>query len=272
MDFPVSRRRFLQVGLGGAAVLALPLACGDEDEAAPALPAPGEGQGRWLPLAEYETLRALVDVVIPQDEDPGAVFAGVTDYIDFLLGAFTIDPPRIHAAGPFSGRLGGEANFGVYLPLSRVQEIAWRTTIEGSQGIAEREFNGPVVGWQELYLKGLAYLDALAVQERGLPFKDLPYDARKALSKKAEPAGFMDVVFDHVVEGMYAVPEYGGNWRGCGWKQIKYEGDRQPVGYNRRQVEERDPDEKEARVSDGDLAEAAALFERLVTERRWRWR
>ncbi len=30
-----------------------------------------------------------------------------------------------------------------------LEELAWRTRIEGSQGIAEREFNGPVAGWQQ---------------------------------------------------------------------------------------------------------------------------
>ena len=41
-----------------------------------------------------------------------------------------------------------------FLPLSRVEELAWRTRIEGSRGIAEREWNGPVRGWQEIYRDG----------------------------------------------------------------------------------------------------------------------
>ena len=273
MDSTISRRRFLQVGAGGAAVLLLPAACGDaRHHGAASLPAPGQGGGRFFTEAQYQTLQALVDVVIPQDQDPGAVFAGVADYVDFLLGAFTVDPPRIFAAGPFSGRMGGAANFGVYLPLSRVKEIRWRTVIEGSQGLPEREFNGPVMGWQELYLKGMAVLDALAQAAHGADFKDLSYDDRKALTKKAEPKEFMDVVFDHAVEGMYAVPEYGGNWRGVGWKYIDYEGDRQPVGYNRRQCEEEDPDGRSAAASPEDLAEAAALLERRAAQGKWRWR
>ena len=49
--------------------------------------------------------------------------------------------------------------FEEFLPLSRVEELAWRTRIEGSRGIAEREWNGPVRGWQEIYREGIAALD-----------------------------------------------------------------------------------------------------------------
>jgi hypothetical protein len=44
------------------------------------------------------------------------------------------------------------------LPLSRLETLAWRTRIEGSRGIAEREWNGPVRGWQEIYREGIAAL------------------------------------------------------------------------------------------------------------------
>ena len=50
------------------------------------------------------------------------------------------------------------AAFDQFIPLSRVEELAWRTRIEGSLGIAEREWNGPVRGWQEIYRDGIAAL------------------------------------------------------------------------------------------------------------------
>ena len=37
------------------------------------------------------------------------------------------------------------------MTLGLMQELAWRTRIEGSNGLAEREFNGPVVGLQQQY-------------------------------------------------------------------------------------------------------------------------
>src|SRR6185503_2633081 len=97
-------------------------------------------------------------LIPPYEEHPGARALGVADYIDALLGAFTFDPPRIWAGGPFSGRAGGEASFEKFLPLSRLEELAWRTRIEGSKGMLEREHNGAVIGWQQQYRDGIAAL------------------------------------------------------------------------------------------------------------------
>jgi hypothetical protein len=88
---------------------------------------------------EYAVIEAACDRLIP-----GAGEAGVADYIDGLLGAFAVHPPRIWAGGPFSGRHGGDASFATFAPLSKLDELAWRTRIEGSRGRPEREFNGPV--------------------------------------------------------------------------------------------------------------------------------
>src|SRR5213596_2303716 len=103
-----------------------------------------------------------MDRLIPPDDDgaPGARAAGAAEYVDGLLGAFAVDPPRIWAGGPFSGRYGGEASFGEFLRPSALEELAWRTRIEGTQGIAERELNGPVTGWQQEYRDWIAALGA----------------------------------------------------------------------------------------------------------------
>ena len=107
---------------------------------------------------------AACERLIPADADrriPGARRLGVADYVDGLLGAFTFDPPRICAGGPFSGRAGGDASFDrVPARCRALEELAWRTRIEGSQGVPEREFNGPVAGWQEHYRDGIAALGA----------------------------------------------------------------------------------------------------------------
>src|SRR5207302_1903727 len=71
-------------------------------------PGPGEA-GRFLTAHELDTLRVVTSRFIPgppDDPDPGALEAGVADAIDMLLGAFTFDPPLIHAGGPFSDRAG----------------------------------------------------------------------------------------------------------------------------------------------------------------------
>lgn len=241
---PFSRRRFLELGLFGSAILVLPAGCGDARQAGVVPEA-----GRFLDDRQYATVRTLTGIVIPEDRDPGAIGARVVDYVDFLLGAFLVDPPRIYASGPFSGRHGGADAFAVYLPLSRVKEIAWRNHIEGSQGIAEREFNGPVKGLQQIYRDGIARLDASARAERGVDFVDLGTDEQEALFRAAD-AEFVDTVFAHTVEGMYAAPEYGGNANLGGWTYIDYEGDRQPVGYSRSEVEEPDPGQLPLQPSD----------------------
>jgi hypothetical protein len=179
----------------------------------------------------YAVLEAACARLIPEvDGHPGATALGVADYIDGLLGAFLVDPPRVYAGGPFSGRFGGEAGFGKFLPLSRLDELAWRTRIVGSQGIAEREFNGPVAGWQADYRAGLAAL--------GPDFATIEPD-EQARRLDADP-GFKELLYNHSCEGAYGAPEYGGNRDGRGWAAIEFPGDVQPRGYTDAEVSGRE--------------------------------
>jgi hypothetical protein len=170
---------------------------------------------------EYIVIDAACDRVIP-----GAAEAGVADYVDGLLGAFAVDPPRVWAGGPFSGRHGGEDGFAHFTPLSRLDELAWRTRIEGSAGIPDREFNGPVVGLQERYRAGIAAL--------GTDFADEDDQTKDA--RLRENAGFTELLYEHACEGMYGAPEYGGNRDLRGWRAIDFEGDVQPRGYTDEEV------------------------------------
>ncbi len=158
----------------------------------------------------------------PHGEFAGAAAAGVADYVDLVLGAFASDPPRIWAGGPYSGRHGGDAGFEEFLPLSRVEELAWRTRLEGSRGIPEREWNGPVRGWQEVYREGIAQL--------GEDFLELTDDEQgAALERVPELRGLL---FEHACEACYGAPEYGGNRSLTGWRAIRYAGDVQPRGWS----------------------------------------
>ena len=172
-------------------------------------------------------LSAACDRTIPGSEHgPGALAGGVVDYIDGLLGAFTVDPPRIWARGPTSGRAGGEAAFATFHPLSALDELAWRMRIEGSQGLPEREFNGPVVGLQQRYREGLAAL--------GSDFPSLEGAEQDARLRADEQ--FVDLLYGHVCEGMYGAPEYGGNRNLSAWKAIGFDGDVQPRGWTDEEV------------------------------------
>ena len=180
---------------------------------------------------EYAVIEAACERLIPAaDGHPGARALGVADYVDGLLGAFAVDPPHIFAGGPFSGRFGGEASFANFFPLSRVEEIAWRTRIEGSQGLPEREFNGPVTGWQEQYRDGLVAL--------GADFCAVDGDEQDA-RLRAVPA-FRSLLYRHACEGAYGAPEYGGNRDLGGWQAIGFPGDVQPRGYTDEEVTGRD--------------------------------
>ncbi|MBV9412303.1 MAG: gluconate 2-dehydrogenase subunit 3 family protein [Acidimicrobiia bacterium] len=165
---------------------------------------------------EYAVIQEACERLIP-----GAREAAVADYVDGLLGAFAVDPPRIWAGGPFSGRHGGNNGFATFTALSPIDELAWRTRIEGSRGIPEREFNGPVVGLQERYRNGLVAL--------GTDFATVDTDTQDARLRDNER--FTELLYEHVCEGMCGAPEYGGNRGLKGWTSIGFEGDVQPRGY-----------------------------------------
>jgi len=175
---------------------------------------------------EYRVIEAVCARLIPTDQDPGATEAGVADYIDTFLGAFSFDPPRIWAGGAFSGRFGGSPGFATFHRLRPLDELAWRTRIEGSLGLPEREWNGPVVGLQERYREGLVML--------GADFADVePEEQDRRLSEHAELTAF---IYEHACEGMYGAPEYGGNRGLVGWSYIGFAGDVQPRGYTDEEV------------------------------------
>jgi hypothetical protein len=180
----------------------------------------------WFTDDEFRILAAACDRLVPEDETPGATSMGVPEYIDGLLGAFHVDPPRIWAGGPTSGRHGGEAAFARFHTLGPLDELAWRTRIEGSRGVPEREFNGPVEGLQEQYRSGLAGL--------GPGFCDLGPDDQDAMLRSCRD--FTALLYEHCCEGMYGAPEYGGNRDGAAWEAIGYPGDVQPRGWSDAEV------------------------------------
>jgi hypothetical protein len=234
---PRTTRRTFVAGAGAVGVLAL--------LPAPTLarlratgPRPG-GAGRFLTAHELDTLRALTARLVPgppDDPDPGALEAGAAEAIDLLLGAFTLDPPVIHAGGPFSDRAGARHDdFADFVALDAHAELGWRIRIEGSQGKPEREFAGPVKGLQRTYRDGLALLDARA----GGEFAALPGLARDVIVDDVldtDVQGFVATAFGHTLEAMYGPPEYGGNRDAAGWRYTGWDGDTQPRGFTAQEV------------------------------------
>jgi len=248
---PLDRRSFLRRTRDFALLAAFPhtaLARVLEERAAHP-----EGAGVFLSAERLRALRALCAHWVPgppDDPDPGAAEAGVAEYVDLLLGAFQLAQPRIFAGGPFSNRDGGGPDyFSQWLPLDALEERVWRTRIEGSRGMPEREWNGPVRGWQEIYAEGLDALDVSARRWLREPFADLGYTGRSAVLGWL-PGGpddaFLELAFRHTLEGMYGAPEYGGNRGRVGWTYTRWPGDHQPHAYSDDEIAHPDPDQAQA--------------------------
>lgn len=166
---------------------------------------------------------------------PGAREAGVTGYIDAMLGALAalgavdasgggneVPVPVIFAGGPWSNRhTSGPDLMASFIALDPVSRIVWRKRL---------------ADWQRQYTRGIAALDKLA---GGDYTKAAPADQDKILARP-EVSTFLSLLFEHTIDGMYSSPEYGGNRGLAGWKDISYAGDAQPLGYTSDEVERSD--------------------------------
>ena len=166
---------------------------------------------------------------------PGAREAGVTDYIDMLLGTLgalggaASGTPLVFAGGPWSNRhTSGPDYMASFIALDPVRTIAWRRRLSG---------------WQQQYRQGVATLDKLA----GGDFTKASHADQDTILASAGARTFLSLLFEHTIEGMYSVPEYGGNRGLVGWQDISYPGDSQPQGYTPEEVSRydgRDPIEE----------------------------
>jgi hypothetical protein len=155
----------------------------------------------------------------PGETSPGAHEANVVNYIDIMLSAFSFSPPKVHAGGPWSNRAGGTEDFmAEFVPLDRAQNYAWQQRI---------------TNYQQQYTTGIALLDQLA----GGDFTSVSKTQQNSILATGQAVSFTQLLFSHAIEGMYAVPEYGGNANLVGWRDIKWPGDSQPRGYTNAEVE-----------------------------------
>ena len=158
----------------------------------------------------------------PAETTGGAREARVVTFIDLFLSAFDEDPPRIYAGGPFSDRQGGSRNdMATFVPLAPWEETMWR------ERVAE-------LG--RVYRTGIADLDAAA----GGDFTTITPEEMDAILTADTPSGFRLMLFTHTVEGVYSVPEYGGNAELVGWTATEYPGDVAPLGWPPAEVTESD--------------------------------
>jgi hypothetical protein len=191
-----------------------------------------EAAARFFSSHQAAVVEAATARIAPGPDDdpaeaghPGAREAGVTGYIDLILGALgTLSDaaPMIFAGGPWSGRhSSGPDYMASFIPLDPVTRIAWRERL---------------AAWQEQYRQGIETLDKLA----GGDFTRATHEEQDTILAGETMGEFRSLLFEHTIEGLYASPEYGGNRDLAGWKEIGFPGDVQPDGYTGDEVERPD--------------------------------
>jgi len=164
----LSRRAFLQASLAAAAAAGSGFACSRN-----------HSPWRVLTVNEARALAGMVDQIIPPDQDQGAVWAGVVNYID-------------------------------------------------------RQLNGPLESFQDIYRRGLAGVDQSSQSRYGKLFADLEsaqqidllhlLEVNKAPGtgwKQGPSSEFFATVVDHTMQGFYGDPRHGGNRDGVSWKMLQ---------------------------------------------------
>ena len=205
MDQPKVGRRSFLVGAGAvsAATSAAAQAPGAAPPALPTTPAPAGYI--FLKPAEAVFVEAVVNHMIPADElTPNGVDLGLAVFIDRALASGWGKGDRLYAQGPWKT---GTPNQGYQLALTPA----------------------------ELYRAGITQADAYCRKTWGKTFARISADQKetflKALSRGQIqlPGGlpsqpFFDLVYQTVMEGMFADPIYGGNRDKAAWKMIGFPG------------------------------------------------
>jgi gluconate 2-dehydrogenase gamma chain len=196
-------------------------------------------------MHEARTVEALAATILPgTPDDPGAREAGVLNYIDHLLAHRHGFAQAIYRLPPFAEPYQGER------PPDAAES--------GPQPVWVKADQLPRYGYQssmtprEIYRRGLELVDGYSREHHGAAFADLgqrqqeevvgvmadspgeifPTTAEFGGGGGADEAGFhppalaefFEVLRNHVIEGMFADPLYGGNRDLVGWKLLGYPG------------------------------------------------
>lgn len=202
----VRRRDLVLTGLVGAApALAAPGVAGAVAPQPAATSNSTPAGYQFLKPSEAAFVEALADHMVPADAlSPGGVDLGIAVFIDRALAGGWGKGDRLYMQGPWKT---GTANQGYQLPMTPA----------------------------ELYRAGMAEADAHCRAVYGHAFAALPATDKEAFLK-ALSAGevrfasglasrpFFDLVYQTVMEGMFADPAYGGNRDKAAWKMLGFPG------------------------------------------------
>jgi len=154
-------------------------------------------------LAEAAFIESACERLIPADESgPGALGAGVPNYLDKQLGGAWGSGERLYRSGPWQS---GSPSQGYQLPFTPAElfHVALRAVNRNfeSQGAAFGTLSAEA---QDAYLKTL---EAGGVDLDGVP-----------------SAVFFDMLLRMSIEGFFSDPVYGGNRDMVAWRMIGFPG------------------------------------------------
>ncbi|MDH0746861.1 gluconate 2-dehydrogenase subunit 3 family protein [Pseudomonas sp. GD03842] len=216
-DTPNSRREFLRrsailipaVSLGGYSATQIVAPAPVQAAAAADEPAhaPKAYEPSFFTAAEWQFVNAACAVIIPEDEEgPGAVSAGVPEFLDRQMETPYAYGRLWYMQGPFITDQPVELGF-QYKLVPR-----------------------------EMYRLGIAEVDAVCQTAHGKHFAELPEQVRVATLTALEKGQlklnnvpgemFFALLLKNVKEGYFADPKYGGNQDMAGWKMIGFPGAR----------------------------------------------
>jgi len=210
-DRNVDRRDFLKGAVIGGAASAVPASVVGPAEIAhaqqPAVDASTQSSSGYtfLNLEEAAFVEALIDHMVPADElSPKGTDIGINIYIDRALAGGWGKGDRLYMQGPWKL---GEPSQGYQLPLTPAQ--LYRAGIAATNTHCRKTY-------------GKAF-DALNEQQRETILAEL--STGKITFASGLPArDFWTILYQTVIQGMFADPIYGGNRNKAGWKLIGFPG------------------------------------------------
>jgi gluconate 2-dehydrogenase gamma chain len=205
----IGRREFLTtvsvVGVASASSNALAPATSQAQTASNPQSQPEAAGYEYLKPDEQAFVEAVVDHMIPKDELTGSgTEIGLATFIDRALAGSWGKGARLYKDGPWQR---GTPNQGYQLPLTPAE--LYRAAIQGSNAYCRKafgkDFDRCTAEQKEMFLKDLA-ANKITL-DGGLPGR-----------------AFFIVLYENVMEGMFADPIYGGNKDKVGWKMIGFPG------------------------------------------------
>lgn len=198
----------------------------------PAMPMPGvERPAAFFTVHEAQTVDALVSRLMPGTaDDPGAHEAGVVFYIDRVLGGANLGYDlKTYKQGPFLEVAEEPA------PIEVASATDIYHVVLVARELASRYGFQSTLSPQDVYRRGIGFVDAYAQRQYKKDFIDLPPEQQDAIltdmeSDKAARFGapsaraFFIQLRNDTIEGMFSDPMYGGNRDLAGWKLIGFPG------------------------------------------------